>query len=133
MIRIWDAATGEVVAGPFTCYTGAVTFVAFSLDEKATELTASVYPVKGSTTTSPVMASHTRTVRSFEADAMRCSSGENATEKALSVCPVNGLAAIFPVAVSHANRAISRGRRDPLPFRRESNKNDPIGVTSKRT
>jgi hypothetical protein len=52
--------------------------------ENATDLTEPVCPVKGPVAVSPVMAFHTRIVRSSEPETMCWPSGENATEKTRS-------------------------------------------------
>jgi hypothetical protein len=48
--------------------------------ENATDQTESVCPVKGPADVSPVMAFHTRIVRSLEPETMYRPSGENATD-----------------------------------------------------
>src|SRR6266702_847511 len=67
--------------------------------ENATDST--MCPVNGPATVSPVVAFHTRIVRSHEPETMCWPSGENATDETESVCPVNGPATISPVVAFH--------------------------------
>src|SRR6266481_1966144 len=69
--------------------------------ENPTELTKSSCSTKGPATVSPVMAFHTRIVRSKEPETMWWPSGENATELTEFVCPVNGPATVSPVVAFH--------------------------------
>ncbi len=69
--------------------------------ENATDLTRSACPVNGPTAVSPVVAFHTRIVRSFDPETIRWPSGENATDQTEPECPVNGPAAVSPVVAFH--------------------------------
>src|SRR6266702_2215947 len=69
--------------------------------ENATDLTEEVCPVNGPASFSPVVAFHTRIVRSSEPETMRWPSGENATDPTEDVCRVNGPATSSPVVAFH--------------------------------
>src|SRR6266571_7503673 len=69
--------------------------------ENATDQTQSVCPVNGPAAVSPVVAFHTRIVRSEEPETMCWPSGENATDKTESVCPVSKPATVSPVVAFH--------------------------------
>ncbi len=69
--------------------------------ESATDETKFLCPENGPATVSPVVAFHTRIVRSREPETIRWPSGENATDMAEDVCPVNGPATVSPVVAFH--------------------------------
>jgi hypothetical protein len=69
--------------------------------ENPTDKTQSKCPVNGPATVSPVMASHTRIVRSEEPEVIHWPSGENPTDKTEPVWPVNGPETLSPVMVFH--------------------------------
>src|SRR6266702_3379760 len=76
-------------------------------DENPTEETKCAWPVNGPAAVSPVVAFHTRIVRSEEPETMRWTSGENATDKTESVCPVNGPVTVSPVVAFHTRIVLS--------------------------
>src|SRR6266702_4302055 len=76
--------------------------------ENATDQTVSVCPVNGPPVISPVVAFHTRIVRSSEPETMRWPSGENAKDWTGSVCPVNEPASVSPVVAFHTRIIIVR-------------------------
>ena len=68
----------------------------------AAELTKEVCPWRGFPTWSPVCASQSLIVLSFESDTMCLSSGENATEMTDEVCPWRGFPTWPPVCISQS-------------------------------
>jgi hypothetical protein len=68
--------------------------------EKATEVTTSVWPLKGNPTGWPLAASQTQTVWSKEPDAIRLPSGEKATDVTLWVWNLRGGLESWPLAAS---------------------------------
>lgn len=68
--------------------------------ENPTEVTCVRWPLN-LRTSSPVWASHIRTLKSFPAVTIRHPSGENAAELTQAVCPANVLWT-FPVSRSHS-------------------------------
>src|SRR6266702_3389784 len=69
--------------------------------ENATDMTGSACLVNGPAADSPVVAIHTRIVRSEEPETMRWPSGENPTDKTESVCPVSKPVTVSPVVAFH--------------------------------
>src|SRR6266702_2241498 len=74
--------------------------------ENATDPTTFECPLNGLVMVSPVVAFHTRIVRSFEPETMCWPSGENATDLTQFEWPLNGPGAISPVLVAFHTRIV---------------------------
>src|SRR6267154_1593363 len=86
----------------------------FPYGKNAAELTpstspssATLCPVRGARSGSPVSASHNQMVLSYDPDTMCLPSGENATELTRLSCPVRGARSSSPVSASHNQIVVS--------------------------
>jgi hypothetical protein len=104
----------------------------FPSGEKPAEVTNLVCPLRGFTTSSPVLASHIRIVLSAEPDTMWFPSGEKPAEVTLLVCPLRGFTTSSPVLASHIRIVWSRARHDVVPIWREASRGDSARMSLER-